>query len=272
MIATTANVLTTLFDQILVGSTISAVTTRASARPVKVQARAVVEVKSRIGLDCIYRETTELFCAQCMTRRAIRRTRRRGAARNRPSRTYRKKDYASGGGMLTAVWGPSMWHYLHTMSFNYPVLPSAEDKRHYRDFILSLRNVLPCRHCRQNLVRNLRAHPLRACDMKNREAYSRYVFYLHERVNKMLGKRSGLTYCEIRERYEHFRARCSQEPKLFKFRKTRRKERGCTEPLYGSKAKCVIKIVPQSDRCKTMQIDRKCLKRRIPPMEVHSSR
>ena len=19
------------------------------------------------------------------------------------------------------VWGPSMWHYLHTMSFNYPV-------------------------------------------------------------------------------------------------------------------------------------------------------
>ena len=30
-----------------------------------------------------------------------------------------KKDYLSGDGMLTSVWGPSLWHYLHTMSFNY---------------------------------------------------------------------------------------------------------------------------------------------------------
>ena len=30
--------------------------------------------------------------------------------------------------MLTSVWGPSMWHYLHTMSFNYPVKPTPEEK------------------------------------------------------------------------------------------------------------------------------------------------
>ena len=53
-------------------------------------------------------------------------------------RTFKKKDYYSGDGMLTAVWGPSMWHFLHTMSFNYPVQPSADDKKHYRDFMLSL--------------------------------------------------------------------------------------------------------------------------------------
>ena len=32
---------------------------------------------------------------------------------------YSNEDYNSGDGMLTTVWGPSMWHYLHTMSFNY---------------------------------------------------------------------------------------------------------------------------------------------------------
>ena len=165
--------------------------------------------------------------------------------------------------MLTSVWGPSMWHYLHTMSFNYPVRPTAEDKRDYRRFMMSMTKVLPCRACRQNLVRNYRAHPLRACDLKNREAFSRYVYRLHEVVNKMLGKRSGLTYCKVRERYEHFRARCSSTPpKVYKFRKTRKKEDGCTEPLYGSKAKCILKIVPQTKRCKTLQIDRKCIKRR----------
>ena len=189
-------------------------------------------------------------------------TRKNKKIKNR-RRTFKKREYASGDGMLTTVWGPSMWHYLHTMSFNYPVKPTAADKKHYRNFILNMQNVLPCRHCRENLKRNLKAHPLRMCDMKNRDRFSRWVYKLHETVNKMLGKKSGLSYCDVRERYEHFRARCTDEkPKIFKFRKTRKKEKGCTEPLYGKKAKCVIKIVPQDEKCKTMQIDEKCIKRR----------
>ena len=51
---------------------------------------------------------------------------------------FSKKEYSSGDGMLTTVWGPSMWHYLHTMSFNYPVNPSEEDKKHYKEFIINL--------------------------------------------------------------------------------------------------------------------------------------
>ena len=41
---------------------------------------------------------------------------------------YTKKDYQSNDGMLTSVWGPGLWHTLHTMSFNYPISPSIEDK------------------------------------------------------------------------------------------------------------------------------------------------
>jgi hypothetical protein len=59
------------------------------------------------------------------------------------NRVFTKKDYNAGDGMLTSVWGPPMWHYLHTMSFNYPVNPTPEDKKHYRDFVLNLRYVLP---------------------------------------------------------------------------------------------------------------------------------
>ncbi len=184
----------------------------------------------------------------------------------RKGRVFTKKNYQSNDGMMTNVWGPSMWHYLHTMSFNYPVRPTPEQKKYFRDFILNLRQTLPCGACRKNLKNNLKAHPLKAEDLKNREAFSRYVFHLHEIVNKMLGKKSGLTYCQVRERYEHFRARCTEDKlEVFKFRKTRKrskKEKGCTEPLYGKKAKCVIKIVPQEEKCKTLQIDKKCLKKR----------
>ena len=180
--------------------------------------------------------------------------------------TYSKKDYKSGDGMLTTVWGPAMWHYLHTMSFNYPVEPTAENKKHYRDFVYNLRNVLPCKYCRINLTNNLKKKPLQMCHMASRATFSRYIYELHETVNKMLNKNSNLTYCDVRERYEHFRSRCTNEkPKLFTFKKTstrRKKEKGCTEPLYGKKAKCVINIVPQENKSATFKMDKKCIKTR----------
>ena len=188
-------------------------------------------------------------------------------------RTFKKKDYLSGDGMLTSVWGPSLWHYLHTMSFNYPVSPTSSDKIHYRQFINSLKYVLPCKYCRDNLKKNTIIMPLTNDVLKDRNSFSRYIYNLHEMVNKLLGKKSGLTFCEVRERYENFRSRCTDDkPKLIDIEKTIRlnknkkktlkKEKGCTEPLYGKKSKCVIKIVPQDEKCKTLQIDQKCLKTR----------
>ena len=44
-------------------------------------------------------------------------------------RVFRKKQYMSGDGMVTSIWGPSMWHYLHTVSFNYPNKPTSQDKK-----------------------------------------------------------------------------------------------------------------------------------------------
>lgn len=185
-------------------------------------------------------------------------------------RVYTKKHYNSGDGMLTTVWGPSLWHSMHTISFNYPVNPTKEDKKHYRNFIVNLQYVLPCKYCRINLMNNLKMMPLTDKCMKNRETFSRYVYNLHELVNKKLKKKSGLTYCDVRERYEHFRARCThdeEKKKLFKFNKTRKnrgkgkKEKGCTEPLHGKKAKCIIKIVPQEAKGKTFQMDEQCKKK-----------
>lgn len=185
---------------------------------------------------------------------------------NKTKRVYTKEEYKSGDGMLTTVWGPGIWHFLHTMSFNYPVKPTIEEKKHYRDFVLSLKYVLPCKYCRMNLVTNFKQLPLTMANMKNRETFSRYVYDLHELINKMLHKKSNLSFCDVRERYEHFRARCTDEkPKLFKFtnlNKTikNKKEKGCTEPLYGKKSKCIIKIVPQEEKGETFQMDKKCVK------------
>ena len=133
---------------------------------------------------------------------------------------YSKNDYNSGDGMLTTVWGPSMWHYLHIMSFNYPINPTKADKKHYRDFIINLQYVLPCKYCRQNLTNNLKNLPLTMKLMSSRDSFSRYVYELHEHINNMLKKPSNLTFEEVRDRYEHFRSRCTDPPKVFELNKS----------------------------------------------------
>lgn len=195
--------------------------------------------------------------------------------KSKKHRTFKKKDYESNDGMLTTVWGPGMWHFLHTMSFNYPTHPTHEQKVQYRNFMLSLQHVLPCKYCRQNLHKNYKTFPLHMCYMKNRDTFSRYVYRLHEIVNKLLGKSSNLTYCDVRERYEHFRSRCTVNDdtnkvfnfKVFKHNKTKKtkkhKETGCTEPLYGEKSKCVLKIIPQNEKEPTFTVDDKCVKKRL---------
>jgi hypothetical protein len=94
--------------------------------------------------------------------------------------------------------------------------------------------------------------------MKSRDTFSKYIYELHEVVNKMLNKKSGLSYEDVKERYEHFRARCAKRKTM----KRKVSEKGCTEPLYGEKAKCILKMVPQDVKCDTLQIDKKCIKTR----------
>ena len=177
--------------------------------------------------------------------------------------TYTPEDYKSGEGMLTTVWGPSLWHFLHIMSFNYPNEPTNEQKHYYMNFILSLENILPCKYCRINLKKNFKVLPLRISTMKNRFTFSKYIYDLHEHINKMLNKKSGLTYEIVKERYEHFRARCNIKEKPVKV-----KEKGCTESLYGKKSKCIIKIVPQTKKCNTFQMDDSCKKKRLKTAKI----
>ena len=179
---------------------------------------------------------------------------------------FNKDDFNSSDGMLTYVWGPSMWHTLHTISFNYPVNPDKETRKKYFEFYNSLKHVLPCRYCRINLVSNMKKVPLNMRTMKNRDTLSRWVYSLHEEINTMLGKKSGLSYEDVRERYEMFRARCIDDiagKKKNKLMKTMKRESGCTNPLYGVRSKCVLSIVPRDTKCKSFSIDKRCkLKRR----------
>ena len=195
---------------------------------------------------------------------------------------FDNNDYNSSDGMLTYVWGPSLWHFLHTMSFNYPVNPTEQQKNHYNKFIISIKEILPCKYCRENFRNNLKTSNFNKNVFDNRHTFSKWMYDLHNCVNVMLGKSISLSYKEVRNRYENFRARCLENPlkqstskkrsirksirKKSKKKKTKKrkskkiiKEKGCTEPFYGKKSRCIIRIIPKDRNEETLTVDKECV-------------
>lgn len=142
-------------------------------------------------------------------------------------------------GFSSNIFGPPLWLFLHIISFNYPIQPSESDKHNYRNFILNLKNVLPCKTCRENLTKNFKHLPLTMKDMKSRETFSKYIYNLHNVINKMLHKNVDISYDDVKKQYEHYRAKCDVKKKTIK-----NKHVGCVVPLNSKhKRRCVIKIV-----------------------------
>ena len=103
--------------------------------------------------------------------------------KNKYKPIFKKKDYNSEMGMSTHIWGPSIHHALHTISFNYPINPTQQQKEDYYNFVYYLGKVLPCGVCRNNLPRNLKAANWDWDKLKNRETFSKFIYNLHQKIN-----------------------------------------------------------------------------------------
>ncbi len=175
---------------------------------------------------------------------------------------FNKKDYNSNNGFSTFVWGASTWHFLHTVSFNYPAKPTKEDKQKYYDFFQSIGDVLPCKYCRMNYKKNTKCKKFKLNKkiFKNRETLSRWLYDLHNKINLDNGKEITTTYDEVRDTYEGFRARCNKK----KTQKGGKKQpKGCTEPVVGIKSKVILRVVPRNKKTKTFDIDKRCKPKKI---------
>ena len=98
------------------------------------------------------------------------------------------------------IWGPHLWFSLHSISFNYPLKPSIEDKNNYKNFFLSLQETIPCSVCKKNYKRHLNEHPLQDY-LDNRKSLVYWVIDMHNMVNAEIGKKI-LSYDIVIKKYE----------------------------------------------------------------------
>ena len=101
--------------------------------------------------------------------------------------------------MDQTIWGPKMWHILHTVSFTYPKSPTCEQKNQFKTFYMSLQHILPCSVCRSHYKENLKINPIDNA-LDSRVDLVKWVIDFHNLVNYQLGKRQ-YSYDEVVKMY-----------------------------------------------------------------------
>lgn len=82
-------------------------------------------------------------------------------------------------------WGPGLWFFLHTLTFNYPSLPTWTEKKIMNDFLFQLEYIIPCIHCRTHYKNYLVENPPL---LENRTEFVLWMIVLHNNINAKLGK------------------------------------------------------------------------------------
>jgi hypothetical protein len=146
-------------------------------------------------------------------RKAQSSTRKGSRGRGGKAADRRQYEYDSGRGYSPHVWGTAAWFFLSIIGRNYKVDPTDADKKHYYTFLTSLKHVLPCKKCRENVKKHLRDlgfTSYRCNHLKNRESFSAFINTLHNTVNEMLQKPIW-TFEAHRDYFENLRSGCDDE-------------------------------------------------------------
>jgi hypothetical protein len=99
------------------------------------------------------------------------------------------------------TWGPYGWNFLHYVTLGYPKNPDTDDKKNYKLFFESLKNILPCPKCAKHYEENLKVLPLTDEILDDKEKLIKWLIDVHNRVNVSTGK-PEMEYTEARKSIE----------------------------------------------------------------------
>lgn len=105
-------------------------------------------------------------------------------------------------------WGPGGWTFLHTITFNYPLVPNENDKTKYKSFFNTIGDMLPCKYCRESYKIYIKYIPIDLF-LDSREGLCFWLYKIHELINYKIYKKN-VPFEEIIRKYENIRAKCGK--------------------------------------------------------------
>lgn len=104
------------------------------------------------------------------------------------------------------IWGWDTWKFLHRAGFAYPDKPTEEDKQKARNLLSSLDIALPCPSCSLHYAEYFR-NTFNDSVLESSETLSRWIYDLHQHVNKRLKVDSKVRFEDLRALVNKFPTR-----------------------------------------------------------------
>ena len=165
---------------------------------------------------------------------------------------YNKKDKLSidpnvDNGMMTKIWGPPGWLFLHSVTFGYPYIIDNKKLEHVirreqtKSFFHNIGYVLPCKYCRESYIKFMKELPVEDF-LNSRKDLTLWLYKMHNKVNYKLGvpECDIPSFKDIQVRYETYRAKCS---KTTEAERVNNIAKGCVTPADGTTKRCYLKVI-----------------------------
>ena len=112
--------------------------------------------------------------------------------------------------MDPSFWGRSTWKYLHTLTFNYPMNPTQEDKIKMFNYFNQLPEYLPCSQCAESFKLYLQYIPVNEY-LDNTYSLVFWLYNIHHIVNLKL-KKTNANFNTIVKEYLAHKTTCEIKP------------------------------------------------------------
>uniref|UniRef100_A0A6C0GZE6 thiol oxidase n=1 Tax=viral metagenome TaxID=1070528 RepID=A0A6C0GZE6_9ZZZZ len=97
-------------------------------------------------------------------------------------------------------WGPKGWFFIDSIVLSYPDSPSVNDKNEFYNFLMSLRDVLPCEGCRHHFKEYINKHPLSDKVLASKKYLIKWILDAHNHVRKNQNKKQ----ISLKEFYDYY--------------------------------------------------------------------
>ena len=121
--------------------------------------------------------------------------------------------------MLKAkIWGPYYWFVLMTIAVSYPPKPNNITKKKYYEFIHNFPLFIPDENISEKFAKLLDKYPVTPY-LDSREMFTRWVHFIHNRINVILGKKQISLGNALKKYHDHFKENEEVVVHLFKWKK-----------------------------------------------------
>ena len=97
----------------------------------------------------------------------------------------------SNSGMMTKIWGPAGWLFLHCVVMGYPSVIDKNNKEHIskmnqmKQFLILLGDVLPCNLCRDSYKKFIIELPVDN-HLNTRKELAKWLYDIHNKVSLVI--------------------------------------------------------------------------------------